>query len=52
MHMVGHIDLSGSHHHDHNTDGCKWLVTNIQPTFSVSIMTSSVGRKTVSGWSD
>ena len=21
MHMVDHIDLSNTHHHDHNTDG-------------------------------
>ena len=39
--MVDHIDLSGTYHHDHNTDGIDSITSIIGPTMTTATIIAS-----------
>ena len=52
--MVGHIDLSGTHHHNHNTDGIgsqcyldNWTITTASMVITSATTTASAFKLTI-----
>ena len=51
MHMVDHIGLSGTHHHDHNTDGTGFIRPTSAPAMaSASKLAIIIALLEISAW--